>query len=306
MGTIQSTIPFCFKTHLKPIQNQSPRILTSPPTRYYWISQPGDTNAPNPQLGYDLLNFGGLRQSNRSAQSPGTAITPSGLNPNSNPNSSAAAPTQSTNALQLAVDQAIEGQTPSPEGSATDSTSGESGQAVNSSGSSDNPANSPSTPQNPIRSGVPSTAQNPISGAQVQTPTVLQPSWVVPRANVNPAIPTTPTALPNPYQTDRSIPQSITPAQSGIPTNSALPTTSPGYSRFYPGLNNNAALELTNPGYGYSASPVIPQVAPVNGNAFTTPTVPLNPIQPQQPFSVPRPIPGRTIGGGEINTFANP
>lgn len=26
----------------------------------------------------------------------------------------------------------------------------------------------------------------------------------------------------------------------------------------------------------------------------------------QQPFSVPRPIPGRTIGGGKINTFSNP
>ena len=30
------------------------------------------------------------------------------------------------------------------------------------------------------------------------------------------------------------------------------------------------------------------------------------PVEPRAPFTVPRPIPGRYIGGGEINTFSNP
>ncbi len=60
----------------------------------------------------------------------------------------------------------------------------------------------------------------------------------------------------------------------------------------------------------------IPQGVPTtvpNANGLTPPSVnstgspnSTQTLQPAAPFSVPRPIPGRYIGGGEINTFSNP
>lgn len=44
----------------------------------------------------------------------------------------------------------------------------------------------------------------------------------------------------------------------------------------------------------------------VNGVNSTLSPVQNQPVQSVQPFTVPRPIPGRYIGGGQINTFSNP
>ncbi|MBD2079811.1 hypothetical protein [Leptolyngbya sp. FACHB-17] len=55
------------------------------------------------------------------------------------------------------------------------------------------------------------------------------------------------------------------------------------------------------------ASPVAPQALtpqPVETQNFGV--MQNAPVVNQQPFSVPRSIPGRTIGGGNINTFSNP
>lgn len=61
------------------------------------------------------------------------------------------------------------------------------------------------------------------------------------------------------------------------------------------------------------AAPVTTQPLPVQtqsfGNAAGAPDVPQSETTMslnQQPFSVPRPVPGRFIGGGKINTFSNP
>ncbi len=70
------------------------------------------------------------------------------------------------------------------------------------------------------------------------------------------------------------------------------------------------------PGTIPTVSAPLPIAPPLNTPVVVTPTVetPLSnfgvmqnaPIVNQQPFSVPRSIPGRTIGGGNINTFSNP
>lgn len=49
----------------------------------------------------------------------------------------------------------------------------------------------------------------------------------------------------------------------------------------------------------------LPNTTP-NANGPIQSASPGQPLQPTYPFSVPRPIPGRYIGGGQINTFSNP
>jgi hypothetical protein len=103
----------------------------------------------------------------------------------------------------------------------------------------------------------------------------------------------------------------------GYPGYGVAPTTSnPVNSYTY--LNQTAPVPGVPP-----VQPVAPQVAPITQGNYAVPVyqnpVPVNPVpnnfgatqvQPSQlqpsPFSVPRPIPGRYIGGGQINTFSNP
>jgi hypothetical protein len=103
------------------------------------------------------------------------------------------------------------------------------------------------------------------------------------------------------------------PAQgtTGLPTNT--PSTSP-----------NAYTSLTNPGLPNSGLPIdsgvaapagyaapiapIPQInsAPITPTVLPGADLPVQPLQPEQVFTAPRPLPGRVIGGGNINTFSNP
>ncbi|MGB3404165.1 MAG: hypothetical protein WBA77_15890 [Microcoleaceae cyanobacterium] len=136
-----------------------------------------------------------------------------------------------------------------------------------------------------------------------------QPSWVVPRTpsqtttstpNIEPA------TIQNPYQTNLSIPRNLPLTQ---PT---TPTTTPNYTNPYgqsPTPNSNLNYGYNNP--GSVSNPNYGVIQPNIQNSIVSP----NPLVPRtsttltpsaQPFSVPRPIPGRTIGGGRINTFANP
>lgn len=96
------------------------------------------------------------------------------------------------------------------------------------------------------------------------------------------------------------------------------PTTNP-YTNSY-----TSVVEGTQPFSGSTAPPVgAPSIAPISSPSvpsYLSPQ-PLNSslnaapsLVPQQsqvpindaPFTVPRPIPGRVLGGGEINTFSNP
>ncbi len=103
------------------------------------------------------------------------------------------------------------------------------------------------------------------------------------------------------------------PAQgtTGLPTNT--PATSP-----------NAYTNLTNPGLSNPGLPIdsgvaapagyavpiapIPQInsAPITPTVLPGADLPVQPLQPEQNFTAPRPLPGRVIGGGNINTFSNP
>lgn len=103
----------------------------------------------------------------------------------------------------------------------------------------------------------------------------------------------------------------------GYPGSGVVPATSnPVNSYTY--LNQTAPVPGVPP-----VQQIAPQVAPITQGNYAVPVyqnpVPVNPVpnnfgatqvQPSQlqpsPFSVPRPIPGRYIGGGEINTFSNP
>ncbi len=139
------------------------------------------------------------------------------------------------------------------------------------------------------------------------TPTIPQPSWIVPRTPTQTST-STPTVesipIPNPYQTNLSIPRNLPLTQPTIPT---IPSSSNPYGQLPSTVN-------PNPVYGFNNPNSVPNYGVVQPNIQNT-TVSPNPLVPQtsrnltpstQPFSVPRPIPGRTIGGGRINTFANP
>ncbi|MGB3536144.1 MAG: hypothetical protein WBA13_21830 [Microcoleaceae cyanobacterium] len=136
-----------------------------------------------------------------------------------------------------------------------------------------------------------------------------QPSWIVPK-NPTQNTPSAPTIAPipiqNPYQTNLSIPRNL-------PLNPPTVPITPGYTN---PDGQSPSRVYSNPAYGYNNSGSVQNynygvTQPNIQNTTVTP----NPLVPRnsnnlnpatRPFSVPRPIPGRTIGGGRINTFANP
>lgn len=101
---------------------------------------------------------------------------------------------------------------------------------------------------------------------------------------------------------------------TGLPTNTPIAPSS-----------NNAYTQLTapngfssDPGVAAPASSVGIPIAPIaspNPVGISAPVMPnalpnsesgVAPIQPEQVFTAPRPLPGRAIGGGNVNTFSNP
>ena len=106
------------------------------------------------------------------------------------------------------------------------------------------------------------------------------------------------------------LPLPTTPNQgsTGLTTNTLQPTP-------------NAYTTLTNPSpYGLPIdagvapavnpaiiSPVnVPIAAPIVPQVLPGADLPVAPLQPEQVFTAPRPLPGRFIGGGNVNTFSNP
>ncbi|MEB3827795.1 hypothetical protein [Phormidium sp. CCY1219] len=88
-------------------------------------------------------------------------------------------------------------------------------------------------------------------------------------------------------QTSPALQAPNTPVQSPTPSAVEIPQRQPGYQ--VPNLQNQRQSYTNN-------SNLQPRGG---GEEF-------QPVQPPQPFSVPRNAPGRYIGGGEINTFSNP
>lgn len=106
------------------------------------------------------------------------------------------------------------------------------------------------------------------------------------------------------------LPMPITPNQgsTGLPTNTiqSIPNAYTTLTNPSPyGLPIDAGVApAVNPGV---IAPVnVPITAPVVPQVLPGAEAPVAPIQPEQVYTAPRPLPGRFIGGGNINTFSNP
>ena len=95
---------------------------------------------------------------------------------------------------------------------------------------------------------------------------------------------------PNSY-TYLTQPQTVPTAPVPAQANPSLTPTTPSNLGQSPFQNSISGNGYNNPGY--------------NSN-FSNPGLPASQVQQPSNFSVPRPVPGRYIGGGQINTFSNP
>ena len=176
--------------------------------------------------------------------------------------------------------------------------------------SSANSTNPPNSTGNPIDRTRTAQATQPFS---LQPDPALQPSGFTPGSwNQFPQtqFPQTPnqgsTGLPT-----AGLPMPTTPNQgsTGLTTNTLQPTP-------------NSYTTLTNPspyglpidtGVAPAVSPAIAPIAPISAptsqgalQVLPGADLPVAPLQPEQVFTAPRPLPGRFIGGGNVNTFSNP
>lgn len=152
--------------------------------------------------------------------------------------------------------------------------------------------------------------------AQSNTNLIAQPNQLTPLLGTTPYYTGVTTTIPNsgtPVQ--GSVP--LTP-YSNLPGNTTLPTQVPTTgiptnipNAYNPGLTNNPPNSYT-----YLNQPLVPntpQTLPSTSGVNNS-NIPNSPVQtaPNQiqnapaPFSIPNNPPGRTIGGGQINTFSNP
>lgn len=86
----------------------------------------------------------------------------------------------------------------------------------------------------------------------------------------------------------------------GTMTQPSVPTTTQPFGQGTPTLRS-VPIPQGVPTTVPNANGLTPTPVNSTGSPNSTQT-----LQPAAPFSVPRPIPGRYIGGGEINTFSNP
>lgn len=176
-------------------------------------------------------------------------------------------------------------------------------------GSSNSQVATPSSTNgnNNTASGIPLPAYAP----PIQIP---QASWVVPRtvAPIDGTNAPTVDVAPNPYQTNRSLPQPLSATQpGGIPPAPVLPPNRANpYGQYnYTGTNPFGRNQPQT--HNYTGFPNF-QPATGNLNNYVVGPTNLNPnnqnqvIEQQAPFTAPRSTPGRVIGGGRINSFSNP
>ena len=107
--------------------------------------------------------------------------------------------------------------------------------------------------------------------------------------------------LPNSFSTLVEGTQPIAPGMT--PTSPPLPTVErgAGIAPLNLPLNLPLSLPLNAPVPPQSINPQF-----INPQPSEFGVIQNAPVINQQPFGVPRPIPGRSIGGGNINTFSNP
>lgn len=293
---------------LKPAQDQAKKTESTPGSNplldsFLNLSPPKtpaslEGNSPKPS------NLG-----NRAAENPPIETNSGsnlGINGVGSPSTSAENPETPQTSLQQAMQNYLQTQeTENTDGNApSDTTDGTNNSVISGTNSTDTPLNSLVNPNRALNPISPNTVGvTPFTGSPTVVGGATQPSWSVPRSNPNPAIGIVPLA-PNPYQTNVTLP----------PVLPTVPTVTPGTAAIG-GYSNFNSLPLNNTPPSYSVTPntgINSTVQPVQPNNYMTPSN-LNPNiqqgqigQPQPNFSVPNQAPGRYIGGGEINTFANP
>jgi hypothetical protein len=126
-------------------------------------------------------------------------------------------------------------------------------------------------------------------GRQEQTPPGLPNTQLSPQLS------------PSPGTTGYTLPPAL---QNSTPSG-AIPSSSNGSLQPIPGqISPQTAPALPGQSYGYGqpSFPNAGQMAYPSAQPFLVPS-----SQPMpSPFSVPRAVPGRSIGGGQVNTFSNP
>lgn len=152
--------------------------------------------------------------------------------------------------------------------------------------------------------------------AQSNTNLIAQPNQLTPLLGTTPYYTGVTTTIPNsgtPLQ--GSVP--LTP-YSNLPGNTTLPAQVPTTgiptnipNAYNPGVTNNVPNSYTylNQPLVPNTPQTLPSTSGVNNSNFPNSPVQTAPNQIQNtpaPFSIPNNPPGRTIGGGQINTFSNP
>lgn len=151
------------------------------------------------------------------------------------------------------------------------------------------------------------TPTEPYPGTPAQTATPVSPYPGLPGYPTLPGQGYTPSPYPVPGATSYNVPSDPSNPvnsytylnQPQVPTVVAPPVQiNPSVTTVTPNNLGRSPFQSTNPSTGYSNPGFNPNA--VNSG--------LQPYQMQTPsnFSIPRPIPGRYIGGGQINTFSNP
>lgn len=247
----------------------------------------------------------------------GTTSSPASSNVNTNQLGSPAEATAETSPpispLQQAMQQYLQN-----ESTTSTNTTENTGNTTNPSANTTAPSSlSPNSLTNPSQAlnGTSGLVMNatPFNSSPTITGQLPQSNWTVPRTNPNLVPGTVPTPVQNPYQTNTTLPPAVPPVPTAVPGGqysnlNLYPNTNPAYPN--PNLNNVPSYPGSS---NYSnTSPSYTTVQPVQPSTYMTPSN-MNPnlqpsqlAQPQTPYSVPNRIPGSYIGGGRINTFANP
>jgi hypothetical protein len=159
---------------------------------------------------------------------------------------------------------------------------------------------SPASPSSPVSNHSPQSSSSPLrdssaSGFDSSGQSSLARPEIAPSTSTRPQF--TPQLSPSPGTTGYTMPPAFrtpTPYFSG--SSNAQPI--PGQ------ITPQVAPAVPSSGYGQSGG-----YGQLSSPGITTPSVVPSPRMSQpvpSPFSVPRSVPGRTTGGGQINTFSNP
>ncbi len=295
-----------------PQTSSNPRLKPSPSDN----SLPAFPVTQTPSDPNNILNFNSTPPLSSTTPSP---QYPSGLTPQITfdgnfPSVTATEGETSTQSpLQAAMDQqSISGQGQSESSSSSSSSTDYNNPVLNFNQPQVNSVNTPGKP----------TISTPTTVGTQPTVQIPPATWIVPRTTTTPTTPTSPIPTTNSYQTNISITSPVIPSQPIIQPSRTGAIVTPDlqsiYNSYgaYPSVNsngsygapfpNNASSPSVYPGYSNNAS-TNPQDYQVNQNSLmqNNQADQFNQMN-QRPFSAPRPVPGRRIGGGEINTFANP